>query len=311
MSMPVAYWNGSFLPASQLAVSATDQGFVQGVTVAEQLRTFNGRLFRLEQHCDRLARSLEIIDVPWPQAREQIVAVAEELVARNYPLQAAGDDLGLSLFITPGPYSTFASSGYAPPPGASIGMHTYALPFHLWVEKYERGESLRVTSVRQVSTQCWPAELKCRSRMHYYLADAEARRLEPGSRALLLNEDGFVTESSTANLLVYRASEGLLSPPRAMILPGVTVAATAELAGTLNIPFREVPLRVDDVAQADEVLLCSTSPCVWSVTRLNGLPIGTGRPGPICQRLQQAWSDLCGVSLVAQAQTFASRPAPQ
>jgi branched-chain amino acid aminotransferase len=307
MTMPTAYWNGRFLPADQLVIPATDLGFVQGVTVAEQLRTFNGKLFRLPRHLDRLFRSLEIIGVESPLSREEIIRVAEELIAKNHPLLAAGDDLGLSLFITPGPYSTFASSGYLPPVGASMGMHTYALPFHLWAAKYQSGESLRITQVRQVPNDCWPVELKCRSRMHYYLADREARRLEPGSRALLLNETGYVTESSTANLLLYYENVGLVSPPQEMILPGVTVAALLELAVGLGIPCREQALTDDDVAAADEVLLCSTSPCVWSVTRFNGQPIASGQPGPIVAKLQAAWNQMVGLDIVAQAQRYSVR----
>jgi branched-subunit amino acid aminotransferase/4-amino-4-deoxychorismate lyase len=186
-------------------------------------------------------------------------------------------------------------------------MHTYALPFHLWAKKYELGESLRVTNIRQVPPECWPVELKCRSRMHYYLADREARLVEPGARALLLNEAGYVTEASTANMLVYSQGKGIISPPLEMILPGVTVAAVAELARTLGIPFQEQPLVENDVATADEVLLCSTSPCVWSVTKLNGHPIGTGRPGPIASQLQTAWSNMVGLDIVAQAHRFSVR----
>jgi branched-chain amino acid aminotransferase len=307
MTMPTAYWNGRFLPADQLLIPATDLGFVQGVTVAEQLRTFGGKLFRLEQHLDRLQRSLEIIGVESPLSRESIKQVAESLVAKNHSLLNPADDLGLSIFITPGPYSTFASSGYSPPAGASIGMHTYALPFHLWAKKYAVGEALQITQVQQIPAECWPVELKCRSRMHYYLADREANRLEAGARALLFNAEGYVTESSTANMLVYRENDGLISPPAEMILPGVTVAAVLELARSLGIQCREMPLTANDVATAEEVLLCSTSPCVWSVVRLNGKPIGTGQPGNIVQQLQSAWSKMVGFDIVAQAQQFSVR----
>jgi branched-subunit amino acid aminotransferase/4-amino-4-deoxychorismate lyase len=142
--------------------------------------------------------------------------------------------------------------------------------------------------------------------MHYYLADLAARRIEPGARALLLDRDGFVTESSTANLLVYYRGQGLISPPQEKILPGVTMAALGELAASLQIPFARRDLTVDDVARADEVLLCSTSPCVWAVTRLNGQPIGSGRPGETVERLQRAWSEMVGLDIVAQAQRFAA-----
>jgi branched-subunit amino acid aminotransferase/4-amino-4-deoxychorismate lyase len=143
--------------------------------------------------------------------------------------------------------------------------------------------------------------------MHYYLADQQARRNAPGARALMLDEDGFVTEASTANVVIYTEADGIVSPPKEHILPGVSMAVLEELAQGLGIPFLHRELTVADVAAADEVLLCSTSPCVWSVTRLNGKPIADGKPGLVCQRLRSAWSELVGLDIEAQATKFAKR----
>ncbi len=305
MSEPLAYLNGRYLPFSQAAIPVTDGGFVQGVTVAEQLRTFGGKLFRLEQHLARLARSLAIVGIELGMPVEKLGDIARELAAKNHALLDAADDLGLSVFVTPGPYSTFAAGGVAP--GPTIGLHTYPLPFHLWHQKYERGESLVVTDVMQVPPACWPTELKCRSRMHYYLADKQARQKEPGARALMLEERGFVTEASTANILVYYRGVGLVSPPKEMILPGVSAATVEELAGSLGIPFSFRSLTADDVAAADEVLLSSTSPCVWPVTRLNGRPIADGKQGETARQLLMAWSELVGIDIQGQARQFSNR----
>ena len=95
------------------------------------------------------------------------------------------------------------------------------------------------TAVRQVPGDCWPSELKCRSRMHYYLADREAAAIEPGPRALLLDHEGFVAEASTANALAYRAGEGLLSPPLGKVLRGISMGVVVELTERLGIPFRQ------------------------------------------------------------------------
>jgi branched-subunit amino acid aminotransferase/4-amino-4-deoxychorismate lyase len=143
--------------------------------------------------------------------------------------------------------------------------------------------------------------------MHYYLADKQAREAQPGARALLLDERGFVTEASTANVLAVFEGEGLVSPRKEHILPGVTVGVVEELAGQLGIPFGQRDLRVEDVARADEVLLCSTSPCVWSVTRLNGRPIGNGQPGKVSEQLRAAWSRMVGFDIEEQARRFAVR----
>jgi branched-subunit amino acid aminotransferase/4-amino-4-deoxychorismate lyase len=143
--------------------------------------------------------------------------------------------------------------------------------------------------------------------MHYYLADLRARQIEPGARALLLDQEGSVLEASTANIFVYRESEGFVSPPREKILPGISVGVVAELAAQAGIPFSHRELRVEDLFQADEVMLCSTSPCDWPAFRLNGRPLGQAGEGRMCCQLLSAWSELAGVDIPAQAARFAQR----
>lgn len=302
---PLAYLNGRYIPLSQAAIGVFDVGFLQGVTVAEQLRTFGGRLFRLDLHLSRLARSLELIGLDSGVPFDEIGKIATALVEQNRALIDPDDDLGATIFVTPGMSLTYAA--VAPNSGPTLCIHTQPLTFSAWADKYRTGDSLVVTDTRHVPADCWPPELKCRSRMHFYLADKKAREKERGARALLLDERGFVTEASTANIVAYRADRGLISPPKEHILPGVTVAVLEEIAGRLGITFAHGELTVNDVAKADEVLLCSTSPCIWSVTRLNRQPIGDGKPGPVSQRLRQAWSELVGLDIEAQAKRFSSR----
>lgn len=299
----LAYLNGQFIPEASLAVPVYDAGFVQGVTVAEQLRTFGGKLFRLDQHLGRLQRSLDIIGVSSIDLTA-LGEAAQELASNNHQLLVSGDDLGLSLFVTPGPYPTFAPPGACEP---TIGMHTYPIPFHQWSEKYTTGERLVVSSVRQVPNNCWPLELKCRSRMHYYLADREARQRDPGARALLLDQDDFIAEASTASVVLFRASEGLLLPPREKILPGISVGVLEVLAQEMGIAFRHRDLTVDDAYSADEIILCSTSPCLLPVVSLDRRPIGRVTAGAIFQQAVAAWSQLVGLDIAAQAQQFAQR----
>jgi branched-subunit amino acid aminotransferase/4-amino-4-deoxychorismate lyase len=302
---PVAYLNGQLIPLSQAAVSVFDGGFMQGVTVAEQLRTFGGKLFRLEMHLSRLARSLEIVGVDPGMPLAELGRIAEQLVEQNRKLLDPADDQGATIFVTPGMYAAYAA--VARRHGPTVCVHTQPLAFGGWAERYRTGESLVVTDVRQVPEACWPAELKCRSRMHYYLADRKAREIEPGARALVLDQRGYVTEASTANVLAYFGNEGLVSPPKEHILPGVTVAVVEELAGKLGIGFLHRELTVEEMARAEEVLLCSTSPCVLSVTSLNGRAVGEGKPGPVSLKLRAAWNKMVGLDIEAQSRRFATR----
>jgi len=304
MRVPIAYLNGCYLPADEAVIAVTDAGFVQGVAVAEQLRTFGGELFRLDAHLDRLEQSLRIVGVELGMSRAELQQVALRLVAENHRLLAADDDLGLSIVVTPGAYPAYCGGESGKP---TVCLHTYPLPFRLWAEKYRRGQAVRISTVQQVPPQCWPPALKCRSRMHYYLADRQAAAAEPGSRAVLLDADGFVTEASTANILLYRAGKGLLSPPLGKILRGVSLMATVELAEKLSIRTTYCDLTVDDVAAADEVFLTSTPVGILPVTQLNGRPIGGGEPGPVYRQLLAGWNRLAGFDIAQQARRFSRR----
>ncbi len=304
MSEPQAYLNGRFVPASQAVVPVTDAGFVQGTTVAEQLRTFGGKLFRLSAHLERLFHSLAIVQVVPGLSLAQFAEIAEQLVQRNHQLLAPGDDLGLAVAVTPGPYGAMVTDEAL---GATVCLHTFPLRFGAWAAKYETGQALATTNVAQVPADCWPSELKCRSRMHYYLADRQAAASHPGSRAVMLDQEGFVVEATTANIVVYDRNVGLLTPPREKILPGISLAVLAELAAAEGVPMIQRDLRPADLLQADEVFLTSTSPCMVPVVSLDGRPLGSGVPGPRFARFMQAWSQLVGFDIIAQARQFAGR----
>ena len=303
MTEPLAYLNGEFIPAKNASISVEDAGFVQGTTVAEQLRSFGGELFRLEQHLDRLIRSLDVIQVDAGMKRADFVQIAERLARHNHQLLKQSDDLGLSIFVTPGVYNTFATGPSEP----LVGMHTYPIPFHLWNDKYDNGQPLVITDIKQVPEACWSPALKCRSRMHYFLADRMAQKVDPKARALLLDTNGFVTEASTASIVIYRADLGLVAPPVEKILPGISLRTLKELALQNDIPFLHRDIAPQDVVSADEAILCSTSPCLLPATSLDKQPIGKGESGPVFNTMLASWSEMVGIDIRQQAHDFANR----
>ena len=304
MPEPLAFLNGEFLPARALSIPVYDTGFVLGATVTEQLRTFGGRPFRAEQHFARLKHSLEIVAIKLPVPWQTLADAADRLVRENHRLLDPSDDLGLSIFVTPGDYISLAEGQTH---GPRVAMHTYQLAYERWAAYYETGCRLVTTPVQQIPPECWPPELKCRSRMHYYLADLAAHQQAPDARALLLDCQGRVTETATANVLAYRAAEGFVSPRREAVLPGVSLSFVRELAITLGIPFVERDLSVEDLLLADEVLLTSTPNCLLPVVRVNNKAIGRGSPGDMFPKLLQAWSAAVGLDIAEQAKRFANR----
>lgn len=299
-----AYRNGEWIDARDLLISPTDTGFVLGTTVTEQLRTFGEELFRLEDHLQRLDKSLQTLGIITDQTQVELATAAHKLVTANRVHIPSQDDLGLCIFATPGPYKTFDPHAPGHP---SVGMHTYELPFRMWARQYRTGEHLIVSKHRQIDPKSWPLALKCRSRMHYYLADQEVRSRDPSARALLLNRNGQVSETSTANVLVYFEQEGFISPPRQDILPGISLQYVQEIANQIGIAFDERPLTPDEMLSANEVMLTSTPFCLLPVTQLEGSPIGTGKPGPLFYHLLEIWGNAVAVDIIAQAQQFSAR----
>ena len=300
MTEPLVYLNGRLVPASQAHLAIFDAGIVLGATVTEMTRTFRHRLYRLEDHLDRLFRSLRYTRMDIGLTKQQLADVSRELVAHNEQLVAADDELGLIHFVTAGEYPTYAgSSGRAARTTPTVCAHTFPMPFELWAKKMQDGVHLVTPSIRHVPPQCYDPKMKYRSRMHYYLADHEARLVDPDATALLLDLDGNVTETSGANFLIVERDR-IVSPTLRNILPGISRATVIELAGKLGIPFEERDIQVYSVINADEAVLASTPYCLMPATKINGVPIGDGRPGPLFRRLIEVWSRDVGLDVVQQ-----------
>jgi len=303
----VAWLDGRFMPREAFAVPAGDAGFVLGATVTEQLRTFRGRLFLPDQHADRLRNSLRLVGLTPRVSIADLLDTAACVAHHNHALLAAttpGEpppDLGLVIFVTAGDLAA-QHGGRAGPPRS--GIHSFPLAFGLWAKAYDSGVPLRSVAVRQVPDTCWPLAAKVRSRLHYHLADREAGGMEPGARAVLAHADGRISETSTANIAVVRDG-GIVSPPAADALPGVSLAFARTLADRLGTPWREASLSRADLTTADEIMLTSTPNCILPATRFEGRGVGAGVPGPVFHRLLAAWSEAVGIDIAAQARHHA------
>lgn len=297
---PLTFLNGRMLPASQAHLTVYDAGVVLGATVTELVRTFNKKLFRLDDHLRRLAQSLHFVGFDIGVSLDELAVTVEQLVAHNARLLAQEDELGLVIFVTAGEYPTYAGGAAGSVRTTpTVCAHTFPLPFELWAGKLLSGAHLVTPSIRHVPPQCYDPKMKCRSRMHYYLADQQARLVDRDAAALLLDLDGNVTETGAANFLIVEDGT-VISPSLRNTLPGVSRATIIELAAKLGIPFAVRDFQVFDAVNADEAFLASTPYCLMSVTKINGTQIGTGRPGAVYGRLTKAWSELVGLDVVEQ-----------
>ncbi len=299
----LAYLNGQFMPLESATIPVWDYGFTMGVAISEQLRTFGGRLHLLGFHLDRLANGLAISGIEPGLSTDQISAIATEVVSRNLGALPDGQDLGIGIVITAGGHAVRAPAEILDLAAATVLIYALPLDFSSWSADYENGIRLSTVNTREIPSECVPRELKCRSRMHYFLAEREANKKSPGSRALLLDTRGFVAEGTTASLLAVK-DRTLIAPHAEYVLPGVSVRFVEQvICRRLAIPFQRTDLTIADLHDADELLWLGTSAGILPVAELDGVAIPQSKTKPMFRRLITEWSAQVGMDLVSQAQS--------
>ena len=295
MSEPLAWINGTVQPFSQTGLPVWDLGVVAGAAVTEMARTYQHRPFRLEKHIGRLTTSLAALGFPQRWTTDELHKAAESIVRNNVREIPAKQDLGLVLFSTAGSNPTYL---------AGVGdqtttvIHTFVLPFQLWRSGLQQGVRLRIPSVRQIPDDCFPVEHKVRNRLHWWLADQQAAKLEPGCKALLLDHAGFITETSTS--CFYLVHEGRVSTPDRGVLRSLSSEIVEELASELQIPFSRRQISVEELSTADEAFLSSTPVGLLPVSHINGRPFQFSQPNSVFARLIAKWETLTGLNPARQ-----------
>jgi branched-subunit amino acid aminotransferase/4-amino-4-deoxychorismate lyase len=297
MNEPLVYWNGRRLPQSDARLALNDTGFVFGATVTDLCRTFRHRLYRWDDHLARFRRNCRSAYIDHLMSDAEWTQHAAELVAHNAALIGAKDDLALVLIGTPGPVGFYLGEPTKPGEQPTFGMHTFPLPFARYRPWIEHGVVLRTPSVRAVPAACVDPHLKQRSRMHWWLAEQEVRRVQPDAQALLLDEYNCVTETASANFLLVKDG-AIVSPPRENVLDGVSLRVVSELCAALNLRIETRQISLDECHAAEEAMLTCTSYCIAGVRSINERTLRC--PGPMLQRLTAAWSAAVGVDISAQ-----------
>lgn len=302
MTNPIAYLKGKFIPESQAMLPVYDAGIVIGATVTEMIRTFSHKPFKLEEHIDRLYRSMKYVRFETELSRQEMIDITMKVIDHNVALLPENKELGIIQFVTAGTFSIYAgSAGSGEKMIPTVCVHTFPLPLFLWAKGYETGIHAVTPSNRHVPPQCIDPKMKYRSRLHYWLAEKEAQLVDPQAATLLLDLNGNVTEFSGGNILIVK-DDTIISPTTHNILPGISRQTVIELADELGIPFIEKDIQVYDVCNAEEVFESTTPFCIMPVTRINNIPIGNGKPGPVCFRLLKAWGKKVGLDVVEQIQ---------
>jgi branched-chain amino acid aminotransferase len=267
--------------------------------VFESTRTFKHKPFKLEEHLERLYLSLKLARINPGLSFEQMLRVTHDVLAANIGNYAEHEDCWISHNISRG---IFNPSGDPTDVGAAtIIIYTQLMDLKPWVRFYTDGCHGVTPITRAVPNQSLDLRIKNRSRLAYTLAEIEAKFVDPDAQSVILDLDGNVTENKGGNIFCVR--DGVLKTPTTInCLAGITRATTLSLAKQLSIPTEEKSLQPYDLATADEMFFTSTPYCIMPATKFNNLVVGNGKVGPITKRLLQAWSELVGLDVVAQAQ---------
>src|SRR5580658_3579861 len=226
----VVYLNGQIIPESEAHISIYDTAVVLGATVTEMTRTFNRKPFRLEDHISRLFKSLRYVRIDLGMTQEELTKATLKVTEINSKLLEDGGELGIVHFVTAGEFRGYAgNAGRMSRLTPTVCVHTFPLPFHLFAEKMQNGSHAVTPSIRKVPPQCVDPQIKCRSRMNFFLAEKEVQLVDPDGICLMLDLNGYITEGSGSNFFIVEKGK-LISPPRDLILPGISRQTVLEIA---------------------------------------------------------------------------------
>ena len=291
MQEPIAYLKGKFVPASECVLPIYDLGIVLGAAVTDFLRTFHQRPYRMEDHVQRFYRSCKYARIDPPVDLQESIDISEKLLAENSRL-LPGVELGLIYYMTAGENTVYAgASGVPSQLTPTYVQHTFPMQFHLWRNTFLHGVHCVTPAPRHWPPQCLSSKIKNRNRLHMWIGEREVQAVDKSAMPLFLDIDGNVTETGGSNFVIFRDGQ-VVSPHRKNILWGISLTVLAEICAEMNIPFVEADIQTYDIVNADEAWVPTTPFCLGPVVRINGAPIGDGRPGPMWRKILDRWSEI-------------------
>lgn len=225
--------------------------------------------------------------------------IVETLLVHN--LWAWPDrEIALVFYATAGELPIYAgSAGAAKEMKATVCLHAFPLPLHLWKESVNNGVHVVTPTQRHVPPIPSLARLRNRNRLHMWIGDKQAKLVDPNAIGLYLDLDGNIAETGGSNFVILKNGT-VISPERSNILWGVSLEKLRELCETRGIAFIERDIQIHDVINADEAWLSSTPYFLVPATKINGIPIGSGKPGVTWTRLMEAFSSQVGMDALGQ-----------
>jgi|TARA_B110000238_G_C16075877_1_gene417125 D-alanine transaminase len=273
----MAYLNGEYLPLEECKVSVLDRGFIFGDAIYELIPVYHAKPFYLQAHLARLARSLDQIKISNPHTDD----VWEEIIS-SLIKQSGLTQLSVYLQVTRG----VAKRDHAFP--VNITPTVFAMT-NAWPmanpDMYEKGLTV-VTAQDMRWERC---DIKATSLLANVMKKQQA--VENNADEAILIRDGVVLEGAATNVFVVKEGHVMTAPKNNLILPGITRDAVVEILNENNIPLLEQAPSVQQLEQADEVWITSSTKECAPVTTVDAKPVGSGKPGELWQKVYHLYQE--------------------
>ena len=277
------YINGKFYDQADAKLSVFDHGFLYGDGIFEGIRLYDGCIFRLDEHLERLEYSAKALLLSLPWTRKQIAEATCEACRVN------GLNSGyIRLVITRG----VGSLGLSPKTCSDPQLIIIADKIQLYPpEFYEKGLKIITVPTRRCNPAALPPTIKSLNYLNNILAKIEAQNLG-FHEAVMLNDQGYIAECTGDNLFLVHKGRLLTPPFSAGALAGITRGAVFDIAKKLKLSVEEKNLTRYDAWIADECFITGTAAEVVAIVEMDGRVIGDGKPGKWTQKITQAFKKI-------------------
>jgi len=270
------YVDGAFYPKSQAKVSVFDHGLLYGDGVFEGIRAYNGSVFKLKEHIDRLYRSAHMIMLEIPVSKEEMIQTVLETLRKNNLT-----DSYIRLVVTRGVGDLGLNPKKCAKPTIIVITDTIALHKS---EAKEKGVTAMISWVKRDPVDATSHEIKSLNYLNSILAKIEAN-IGGVDEAICLDKNGFVCEGVAENIFIVRNGRIFTPPSYTGALPGITAEEIAKLARKLGYEVKDKNITPYELFNAEEVFFTGTAAEIIPVREINKRTINDGKPGPITKRL--------------------------
>jgi D-alanine transaminase len=275
----IVYLNGQYIPRERASIDVDDRGFFFADGIYEVIHSYEGHLFQMDAHLQRMGHGLRSLHIAVDDG-QVVREVAEQLIVEN---GLTSGEATVYVQITRG--SAPRTHGFPP---ADTPPTVYAAATRYIPQRDQAEEGIAAILVPDLRwARC---DIKSVALLPNVLA--RQRAIEAGVADAIFVRDGVALEGTASNFFGVFNGEVVTAPKTNYILPGITRDVVVGLCAGIGVPVNEAPILEHQLGEAEELFLTSTMSEIRPIVRLNGRPVGTGVPGPVTRRIQQAFRDL-------------------